>query len=87
MGDDGAEGSSEIGDRRQAAISFMPDVDGSGSGSLLEPDASLNVHSLKVRIGDLLYLCDHPLCVAQFQPWYRPLLFFLVACSWGAGGS
>ena len=43
MGDDGAEGSSEIGDRRQAAISFMPDVDGSGSGSLLEPHAFSHV--------------------------------------------
>ena len=35
MGDGRAEGSSAIGDRGQAAISFMPDVDGTGSGSLL----------------------------------------------------
>ena len=39
MGDGGAEGSSAIGDRGQAAISFTLDVDGSGSGSLLELDA------------------------------------------------
>ena len=31
-----AEGSSAIGDVGQAAISLMPDVDGSGSGSLLD---------------------------------------------------
>ena len=36
MGDDRAEGSSAIGDRRQAATSFMPDIDGIGSGSLPE---------------------------------------------------
>ena len=39
MGNGRAEGSSAIGDGRQAATSFMPDVDGTGSGSLLEPDA------------------------------------------------
>ena len=39
VGDGGAEGSSAIGDGGQAAISFMLDVDGSGSGSLLELDA------------------------------------------------
>ena len=36
MGDGGAEGSSAIGDRGQAAISFISDVDGSDSGSLLD---------------------------------------------------
>lgn len=35
MGDGRAEGSSVIGDGGQAAISFTPDVDGTGSGSLL----------------------------------------------------
>ena len=35
-GDGRAEGSSAIGDVGQAAISLMPDVDGSGSGSLLD---------------------------------------------------
>ena len=39
MGDRRAEGSSAIGDRRQAAISLTPDADDTGSGSLLEPDA------------------------------------------------
>ena len=36
MGDGRAEGSPAIGDRRQAAISLMPDGDGTGSGSLLD---------------------------------------------------
>ena len=36
MGDGRAEGLSAIGDGRQAAISLMPDVDGRGSGSLLD---------------------------------------------------
>ena len=33
------EGSSAIGDGGQAAISLVPDIDGTGSSSLLEPDA------------------------------------------------
>ena len=36
MGDGRAEGSSAIGDRGQPAISLMPDIDGTGSGSLLD---------------------------------------------------
>ena len=36
MGDDGAKGSSAIGDGGQAAISLTPDIDGRGSGSLLD---------------------------------------------------
>ena len=51
MGDDRAEGSSAIGDRRQVAISLMPDIDGIGSGSMLKPEAHfppLKVCSLKV---------------------------------------
>ena len=43
MGDGRAEGSSAIGDRGQAAISLRPDIDGTGSGSLLEPDACLHL--------------------------------------------
>ena len=39
MGNGRAAGSSAIGDGGQAATSFMSDVDGTGSGSLLEPDA------------------------------------------------
>ena len=39
MGDGRAEGSSATGDGGQAAVSLMPDVDGTRSGSLLEPDA------------------------------------------------
>ena len=36
MGDGRAEGSSATGDGRQAAILFTPDVDGTGSASLLD---------------------------------------------------
>ena len=39
MGDGRAEGLSAMGDGGQAAMSVMPDADGTGSGSLLEPDA------------------------------------------------
>ena len=42
MGDGRAEGQSAIGDRGQAAMSFTPDIDGTGSGSLLEPDAQMH---------------------------------------------
>ena len=36
MGDGRADGSSAIGAGGQAAISLMPDVDGTGSGCLLD---------------------------------------------------
>ena len=36
VGDGRAEGSSAIGDERQAAMSLMPDIDVTGSGSLLD---------------------------------------------------
>ena len=36
MGDGRAEGLSAVGDGGQAAISLTPDVDGTGSGSLLD---------------------------------------------------
>ena len=39
MGDGRTEGLSAVRDGGQAAISLTPDVDGTGSGSLLEPDA------------------------------------------------
>ena len=41
MGDGRAEGWSAIGDGGQAAISLMPDVDGTGSGSLLDSILSI----------------------------------------------
>ena len=43
MGDGRAAGSSAIGDGGQAAISLMPDMDGAGSCSLLEPDACFHL--------------------------------------------
>ena len=39
MGDGTAEGLSAIGEGGQAAVSLTPDIDGRGSGSLLEPEA------------------------------------------------
>ena len=39
MGDGRDEGSSATGDGGQAAMSLMPDADGTGSISLLEPHA------------------------------------------------
>ena len=49
MGDGRAEGSSAIGDGGQAAISLTPDIDGTGSGSLL--DSSLSVLLLPDTLG------------------------------------
>ena len=43
MGDGRAEGPSAIGGGGQAAISLTHDADGTGSGSLLEPDARLHL--------------------------------------------
>ena len=43
MGDGRAEGLSAVGDRGQAAVSLTPDMDGTGSGSSLEPDARLHL--------------------------------------------
>ena len=43
MGHGRAEGSAAIGDGGQAAISLMSDIDGTGSGSLLEPDTHVNL--------------------------------------------
>ena len=46
MGDGRAEGSSTIGDRRQVTVSLMPDIDDTGSGSLL----NLNISTLLKKI-------------------------------------
>ena len=50
MGDGRAEGLSAIGDRGQAAISLTPDVDGTGSDSLL---GSILSTPLKKRYSDV----------------------------------
>ena len=50
MGDGRAEGLSAIGDRGQAAISIVRDVDGTGSGSLLD---SILSTFLKKRSSDV----------------------------------
>ena len=49
MTDGRAERSSAIGDGGQAAISLMPDIDGTGSGSLLEPDTCVNLGNFITR--------------------------------------
>ena len=56
MGDGGAEGSSAIGDGGQAAISFTPEVDGTGSGSFLKSEAHLQLEGLYVE-GSLYIKC------------------------------
>ena len=43
MGDGKAEGPSAIGEEGQAAISLMPDVDSTGSGSLLDSVLSIKI--------------------------------------------
>ena len=53
MGDGRAEGLSAIGDGGQAAISLTPDVDGTGSGSLLD---SILFTLLKKRSSDIWVL-------------------------------
>ena len=50
MGDGRAEGSSAIGDGGQAAVSLTHDVDGTGSGSLLD---SILSTFLKKRSSDV----------------------------------
>ena len=50
MGDGRAEGSSAIGDGGQAAMSLKPDIDGTGSGSLLDSILSTR---LKKRSSDV----------------------------------
>ena len=43
MGNGRAEGSSATGDGGQAAVSLTPDVDGTGSGSLLDSALSIKI--------------------------------------------
>ena len=50
MGDGRAEGSSAVGDGGRAAISLTPDIDGAGSGSLLDSVLST---PLKKRSSDV----------------------------------
>ena len=58
MADGRAEGSSAIGDGGQAAISLPPDVDGTGSGSLLDSSLStlLKKPSSDVWVAALFFL-------------------------------
>ena len=58
MGDGRAEGSSAVGDGGQAAISLTPDVDGTGSGPLLDSILStlLEKRSSDVWVEALFFL-------------------------------
>ena len=49
------EGWSAIRDGGQASVSLMPDVDGTGSGSLLEPDACLQLEVSFIYRGLTVY--------------------------------
>ena len=51
MGDGRAEGLSAMGDGGQAAISLTPDVDGTGSGSLMESILSTHLKNDPVTSG------------------------------------
>ena len=59
MGDGRAEGSSAIGDGGQAAISFTPDVDGTGSGSLLDSILSTLLKKRSSDVWVVLYQLYH----------------------------
>ena len=59
MGDCRAEGSSAIGDKEQAAISLMPDIDGTGSGSLLDLILSTLLKKRSSDVWVVLYQLYH----------------------------
>ena len=70
VGDDRAEGSSAERDGGQAAISLMLDADGTGSGSLLEPDACLQLEGSFIYRGLTVYTLQNwggkiPLLIAS----------------------
>ena len=55
MEDGRAEGSSAIGDGGQAAISLTPDIDGTGSGSLLDSILSTLLKKLAGAVWTVAY--------------------------------
>ena len=59
MGDGRAEGSSAIGDGGQAAISLTPDVDDTGSGSLLDSILSTLLKKRSSDVWVVLYQLHH----------------------------
>ena len=59
MGDGRAEGSSAIGDGGQAAVSLMPDIDGTGSGSLLDSILSTLLNKRSSDVWVVLYQLHH----------------------------
>ena len=89
VGDGRAEGSSAIGDGGQAAISFISDVAGSGSGSLLASilSALLKKPSSDVWVVALFFLGTDPMvtlacmlnnCGNLHMLFHVPLASFLV---------
>ena len=77
MGDGGAEGSSAIRDGGQAAISFTPDVDGTGSGSLL-----VRIFKSSQLVG--LYVGDLPYClgIERWSPKSYVHILMPGTCEW-----
>ena len=61
MGDGRAERSSAIGDGGNAAVSLMPDVDGTGSGSFLAGFISIYplVKTIQGCLGNRSFLFSH----------------------------
>ena len=51
VGDGGAEGSSAVGDGKHAAVLLTPDIDGTGSGSLLDSIQSTFLKNYPVMSG------------------------------------
>ena len=64
MGDGRAEGSSAIGDGGQTAISLTPDLNGTGSGFLLDSIVRIFESSYLEGsyVGDLLYFGNGNIC-------------------------
>ena len=59
MGDGRAEGSSATGDGGQAAISVTPDVDGTGSGSLLDSILSTPLKKWSINVWVIALFSRH----------------------------
>ena len=66
MAGDRAEGSSAMGDGGQAAISLMSDVDGTGSGSLLDSILSTLLKKRSSDVWVVLYQLHHHCFYACF---------------------
>ena len=59
MADGRGEGSSATGDRGQAATSLLPDIDGTGSGSLLDSILSTLLKKASSVVGEVALYSHH----------------------------